>query len=388
MNGRERKTADAGPHQSACCKQRAITKLSWRGFKNHRYLSISPRQLPLAHHLWCTSLERGSTQPIFSVNSLLCKVNQTIPQLNGATFYRWHLPKDWLLPPHTPTPAPPNIALRDRIHKKGPKTFALWTFAPQTLVPWRRRYIRFSPREDDDSIFDFRPVKTTTVYSTFAPWRRRRYIGLSPRVTCTRGAAFCFVFPGVTIFPVHREMVRVFVDNLCFKSGDRESHTDHELHGWYTERVTQIMNCTVDTRASTATRLQRAVWIGTIFRTCGRSREESITCGDQGMDVWGYGGDTQPNFEFAHLLNETRVDSRSFPTTQCRRRTKTQIKGGRHWLRLIKRKKKRKKRRFCVSSKKWAAGCETGLAYKMMWVPCLRQRQFCKVVAVPISPPY
>ena len=69
------------------------------------------------------------------------------------------------------------------------------------------------------------------------------------------------------------------------------------------------MNCTVDTRASTATRLQRAVWIGTIFRTCGRSREESITCGDQGMDVWGYGGDTQPNFEFAHLLNETQVNT-------------------------------------------------------------------------------
>ena len=36
--------------------------------------------------------------------------------------------------------------------------------------------------------------------------------------------------PGVTIFPVLRELFRVFTDHLWFKSGDRESHTDHELH--------------------------------------------------------------------------------------------------------------------------------------------------------------
>ena len=74
----------------------------------------------------------------------------------------------------------------------------------------------------------------------------------------------------VTIFPVHQELFRIVTDNSWFKSGERESH--------------KIMDYMVDIGINTAAQFQRAAWIGTIFRTCRRSREESITCSFPGMD--------------------------------------------------------------------------------------------------------
>ena len=81
------------------------------------------------------------------------------------------------------------------------------------------------------------------------------------RVSCTWGDAFSV--GRLTVFPAQRELFRVFTDNLRLKSGER--------------KVSQIMDYMVNACVNAAARFQRAAWIGTIFRTCRRSQEESVT---------------------------------------------------------------------------------------------------------------
>ena len=71
---------------------------------------------------------------------------------------------------------------------------------------------------------DFRPMDFRPADSR--PVKTSMYVA-SPRISCTRGAAFS----GVAIFPVHRELFMIFTDNLWFESGERRSHADHDLHG-------------------------------------------------------------------------------------------------------------------------------------------------------------
>ena len=82
-------------------------------------------------------------------------------------------------------------------------TYWVPRLSPRGLSPHGLSPRRLSPREDDD-VRDFR------------------------HASLARGEP---LFPGVTFFPVHRELLRVFTDNLCFKSADGERHTDRGLYG-------------------------------------------------------------------------------------------------------------------------------------------------------------
>ena len=98
---------------------------------------------------------------------------------------------------------------------------------------------------------DSRPVKTT-IYRTLAP-SKRRYTGLSPRVSCTKGTPtvvlFCFVFSGITVLPVHREMFQhgMNTENVFGRI---------KIHGLCpdNQKVTQRMEYTVNMWVDTETR--------------------------------------------------------------------------------------------------------------------------------------
>ena len=104
---------------------------------------------------------------------------------------------------------------------------------------------RLSPREDDD-IRNFRPAS----------------VALGEPL-----------FPGVTFFLFNGNCLGYSL-TICGSSPEAG-------------KVTEIMNYMVSSLVNTAARFPRATWIGTIFRTRRRSREESITRSNPGMDVWG-----------------------------------------------------------------------------------------------------